>query len=188
MGVGLMVQASVMITNAIVVYRWRWLRVKSIVAPYGYPTWAAGIVAIALGVTLCGRVVESSTSEYVLLPEKNFGPGHLRIIRLQRGNPESKIPAYSINNAEKNSRINISKRTFSPALEEDGMAALASQKKNEGRPNQACTHCLWVYIDLSRLHLPEHRDKRASLVRWSSATRSHYYSCHASRLVAAPCE
>jgi hypothetical protein len=128
MSVGLMVQASVMIINALVVYRWRWLRLRSIVAPYGYPTWAAGTVAIALGVTLCARVVESSTSEYVLLPEENFDTGHLRIIRLQRGNPESKIPAYSINNAENNSQINISKRTFSPALEGDGMAALASQE------------------------------------------------------------
>jgi hypothetical protein len=70
MSVGLMVQASVMVINALVVYRWKWVRVRSIVAPYGYPTWAAGAVAIAVGVTLCARVVESSTSEYVLLPEE----------------------------------------------------------------------------------------------------------------------
>ncbi|KAH8600159.1 hypothetical protein B0O99DRAFT_590550 [Bisporella sp. PMI_857] len=119
---GILIQATVMVINALAVYYWKWPRAKSIVASYGYPIWAVGTLIIAIGVSICSRVVESSTTEFVITPRtKDQNPmireedfDCLRIIRLQRKISELNLPAYLIKNAENNNQIRVSFRDWRP--------------------------------------------------------------------------
>jgi hypothetical protein len=66
---GFVIQVVVMVINTVVVYGWKWLRPGSLVASYGYPTWAVGTVCITFGVTLCAYVIQSSTEPYAAEPK-----------------------------------------------------------------------------------------------------------------------
>lgn len=110
LGLGLFIQAMVVAVNATVVYYLHWPRGRSAVAAYGYPLWALGTLCISLGVTICARVVQSTTEQYNLAPRKNVSRDGLRIIRLQDRIATANIPAYAIPQSEANHRIRISLR------------------------------------------------------------------------------
>lgn len=113
---GLVFQATVVVVNALAVYRWQWLKSGKPIERYAYPLWAAGTGAITIGVWLCGWVVESSSEKMVVgkrdelieaqgyrplrtelpPPTALFDANELRIIFIQKELPAQNIPAYSI--------------------------------------------------------------------------------------------
>ncbi|PMD34990.1 hypothetical protein L207DRAFT_436420, partial [Hyaloscypha variabilis F] len=110
LGIGLLIQAAVIIVNATVVYYLRWPRAGSAVAAYGYPTWIVGTLCISLGVSMCARVVQHSTDKYTLGPKPKVSKDGLRVIRLQKRIETSDIPAFAIFQNETNYRIRMSLR------------------------------------------------------------------------------
>ncbi|KIM95411.1 hypothetical protein OIDMADRAFT_34169 [Oidiodendron maius Zn] len=103
---GFFIQAAVMVINVVVVYRWKWLRSGSLVASYGYPTWAAGTVCITIGVTFCAKVVETSTETYAAEPRKQ--DAEFLVVRLQESIDSLDLPAYAIMNNPSNALVRIS--------------------------------------------------------------------------------
>jgi hypothetical protein len=110
LGIGLLIQAAVIIVNAIVVYHLRWPRAGSAVAAYGYPTWIVGTLCISLGVSMCARVVQHSADKYTLGPKPEVSKDGLRVIRLQERIETLDIPAFAIFQNEANHRIRMSLR------------------------------------------------------------------------------
>jgi hypothetical protein len=112
MCLGLFVQVLVAVINGLAVYRWRWLRAGRVVASYGYPVWAVGTCSITVGVALCARVVQGSTTEYrldpIVLQES------LRVLRIQSKIPSLSLPAYAILDAEGNQTVRMTKRNDWP--------------------------------------------------------------------------
>jgi hypothetical protein len=102
MWIGLLIQAAVMVVNALTVYRWQWLRAGKIVAPYGYPVWAVGTVFIGIGTCICGHVVERSCWKVTVKPRIDLLGGRgcskrsARIIFLQGAIPERNLPPFAI--------------------------------------------------------------------------------------------
>ncbi|KAH8755140.1 hypothetical protein F5882DRAFT_308120, partial [Hyaloscypha sp. PMI_1271] len=95
---GALIQSMVIIVNALAVYYWHWPRGSSAVASYGYPVWATGTISITLGITMCARVVQNSTSTFLLSPHSSYTTK--RIVRLQKRIDTLNIPAFAINNKE----------------------------------------------------------------------------------------
>ncbi|KAI8632861.1 hypothetical protein F5Y19DRAFT_332212 [Xylariaceae sp. FL1651] len=119
----LLIQALVMVINALVFYRWRWLRAGKLVAPYGYPVWAAGTVSIALGSCICGWIIESNCWKISVLPENpadDFSRDgeELQFILLQKKIPDSSIPAYKLAPIRRGGLLRLTRRRF-PPLDKD---------------------------------------------------------------------
>jgi hypothetical protein len=110
--VGLLVQVTVMVINALVVYRWQWRRAGKIVAPYGYPTWAVGTAAIAVGTCICGWVVESSSLKFYLRRQENT-----KAIFFQKAIPEQNISPYMIEKTRPGGDFIVSRRQWPPTSE-----------------------------------------------------------------------
>lgn len=91
---GVAIQVSIFVVNALVVYRWRWLRGGSTVATYGYPVWAAGTISISLGVFICGHLVESRATTKEFQAEGELKNRY--VIRLQSKLPNLNLPAYAL--------------------------------------------------------------------------------------------
>ena len=151
--VGLLVQATVMVINALMVYHWKLLRAGKIVASYGYPTWAVGTIAITVGTWVCGRVVQSSCWKVVLEParlhsivqeqtqdgsadnnntrekEKNGKEKKkpLRVIFLQSEIPEQQLPAYAIEPIKPGGDVVLSRRLFPPSPDTEYMLTAAQR-------------------------------------------------------------
>lgn len=85
----IVIQCAVIILNALGVYHWHWLRAGYVVASYGYPVWLAGTIALNIGVSICGRVVNTSTSKCTV----NCGG---QVVMFQKRNRDMNIPAYAI--------------------------------------------------------------------------------------------
>jgi hypothetical protein len=134
---GALVQALVFVFNALVVYYYRWPRAGYVVASYGYPIWACGTIFITIGVCLCARVVEYSTTESIVEPlSLKGGPSApqqasssqdiqqksdatrentgFHVVRLQKKISAMNLQAFAIFNDEKNPRVVISRRTLFP--------------------------------------------------------------------------
>jgi hypothetical protein len=105
---GFVIQVVVMVINAVVVYRWEWLRSGSLVASYGYPTWAVGTVCITFGVTLCSYVVQSSTETYAAEPKDPSFREKFVVVRLQAKIDGLHLPAYAIPSSSANAVVRIS--------------------------------------------------------------------------------
>ncbi|KAL8788275.1 MAG: hypothetical protein Q9195_007372 [Heterodermia aff. obscurata] len=93
---GIVIQATVISINALIVYKWHKLRAKRLVAPWAFPVWLAGTVAISVGVSTCAYVVVCKTRNLTLKPidENGFdGNGHLQIFRVQKALDKEGIPA-----------------------------------------------------------------------------------------------
>jgi hypothetical protein len=110
--VGLLVQVAVMVINALVVYRLRWLRAGKIVAPYGYPTWAVGTATIAIGSCICGWVIESSSWKLYLRRPENT-----KAIFFQKAISELNIPPYMIEQTRPGGVFILSRRQWPPTSE-----------------------------------------------------------------------
>jgi hypothetical protein len=108
-GLSLLVQLIVMAFNAIAVYYLKWLRARSVVAAYGYPVWAIGTLCISLGVSICARVIESSTRKYTLEPGTRTHKS-LRIARLQLKIASDDFPAFAFLQPDDDPRVRISIR------------------------------------------------------------------------------
>ena len=105
---------------------YRWLRAGKIVAPYGYPLWALGTVAITLGTSLCGWIVVSSCWKATLRPSQraavldepddsdSVGGKPQRIIYFQDEISEQNIAAYAIEPTEPGGDIKYCGRHFPP--------------------------------------------------------------------------
>ncbi|KAI1742809.1 hypothetical protein F4680DRAFT_411795 [Xylaria scruposa] len=93
--IGLLVQTVVIIINGLIVYHWQLLRGRYRVAPWGYPTWLAGTVAMGLGSSMCGFVVQSSCCQVVVRPTKHDAK-QMRIIYFQSAIAETETPPYAI--------------------------------------------------------------------------------------------
>ena len=114
LAVGILIQMTVMVVNAVVVYWWRWLRSGKSVVPYGYPLWAFGTVAITLGTCICGWIVENSSWKYHLEPiSAGETPEEKAIFVLfQKELPEQNIPAYAIRPGGGGRIMTISRRQW----------------------------------------------------------------------------
>lgn len=97
-----------MVINAVVVYHWEWLRSGSLVASYGYPTWAVGTVCITFGVTLCSYVVQSSTETYAAEPKDPSFREKFVVVRLQAKIDGLHLPAYAIPSSSAHAVVRIS--------------------------------------------------------------------------------
>jgi hypothetical protein len=122
--VGLLVQLTVIIFNAVVAYHWKWV----IVASYGYPVWTIGTVLITIGVSTCGYVVEHSTTEINLEPSEENSSLHstndatriddiqppkstFRVFSLQEELPTLGIPYYAIFANKEKQQVRLSWRS-----------------------------------------------------------------------------
>ena len=131
--IGILIQCAVMGFNALVVYYWKKLRAGKLVAPYGYPLWAAGTMALSIGTMICGSVIESSCHKLTVQPKKDFDLQRKlkRTIFFQRAISEQNIPTYAIELIEPGAEIQISKRIFPPTSEQT-LAGNAHAQNNEG--------------------------------------------------------
>jgi hypothetical protein len=78
---GTMLQLSALVFPAVSTYHMGFKKGGSDIAAYGYPCFAAGTIAVIVGVIFCGRVIEGSTAEHNF---KVVGSREVQIMRLQR--------------------------------------------------------------------------------------------------------
>ena len=77
LGLGLLLQTVALASPAIVMHQTRWS-----VSPYGYACYATGTVMIGIGLALCSRIIEGSTTELELVPNpKRKVPLHILTVR-----------------------------------------------------------------------------------------------------------
>lgn len=83
--VGIVLQALVLAFPAAATYYWKWPRKGTAVPDYAYGLFAAGSVAIIVGVFGCSHIIEGSTTEHTFEPGgKGRLPELLRDTRVQR--------------------------------------------------------------------------------------------------------
>lgn len=78
------------------------------------PNLAAGTICIAIGVSLCARVVEASTTEYIIRPRFRISRPRFRALRLQKKMANLELPAYAIYNNSKIPWVRVSQRIWPP--------------------------------------------------------------------------
>ncbi|KAK1755545.1 hypothetical protein QBC47DRAFT_445709 [Echria macrotheca] len=131
--IGVLVQTSAMVLNAVIVYYWQWKRGANTVASYGYPTWASGTVCIAIGASICGWVLESSTWKFATLPSYNKHPLEFgQIVLLQKRLPDQRIPGYVIRPVKPGEYFKASQRRW-PLV---GGSAEESASESEGEQRE----------------------------------------------------
>lgn len=81
--VGVFVQGMVLTVSALVV-SWNWQKSGRSVSGYGYPCFLIGTLGIAVGLVLCSRVIEGSTTEKTLRPRLDPQMFDWRVVCLQR--------------------------------------------------------------------------------------------------------
>lgn len=140
--IGLVLQAIVLVYNALVVYHYRWLRGGYIIESYGYPFWASGTLCISIGVCLCAWIVDSSTREFnaePILPQggyydtrrnsSNTSIGFpFRVVRLQKPIPSLNLPAFALFNKETDPQVVISSRILSDSNPRNDLHGVASRE------------------------------------------------------------
>lgn len=104
--IGAILQCLVFFFNAYVVYHKHWLRAGARVASYGFPLWASGILSTIVGLFMCGYVIESVTTQYVVKPNTDKKSC---VVRFQKPIPLMNLPAYAI--LHKDSQVLVSQRT-----------------------------------------------------------------------------
>jgi len=106
---GTVLQCSALIFPAVTTYYLGWKKGSYAVAAYGYPCFAIGTFAVVVGMILCGRVIEGSTTEHDF---KLRNPQSARIMRLQRACTVSDqhFSSYAIFNSPNETRIRTSRR------------------------------------------------------------------------------
>jgi hypothetical protein len=92
--IGMAIQILVIIINALVVYRRKYLRAGYLIASWGYPVWLAGTVAINIGTSICAYVVIGRTTIFDVKP--HTGNTHLQIFRVQKALDTEHLPAFMI--------------------------------------------------------------------------------------------
>lgn len=124
--IGLLIQTTVLIFNAIVVYRFRWLRAGNVVAKYGYPVWAVGTLIMNLGVSLCARVIQNSTIVFTI--HVGSLSEDARILRVQEQIIDSNIPGYIIFSGKNDRSVNVSRREWPPSPGDKPNLKLATEQ------------------------------------------------------------
>ncbi|KAF5519823.1 hypothetical protein CGCA056_v008242 [Colletotrichum aenigma] len=64
-GLGLILHTFAVVYPGITTYYFKWNKGETAVARYSYPCFAAGTVSLAIGVMLCGHIIESATQETI---------------------------------------------------------------------------------------------------------------------------
>ncbi|KAL8795906.1 MAG: hypothetical protein Q9195_001650 [Heterodermia aff. obscurata] len=83
--IGILLQSFALLFPALATYYqpWKWPRKDVLVPGYAYPCFAAGTVAVIVGLLGCSHVVEGSTTEYTFKPMVETGEEIQQIVRLQ---------------------------------------------------------------------------------------------------------
>jgi hypothetical protein len=113
---GVMLQAVVIVVNALAQAKWGLLRTGASVPPKGLILWAVGTASLSIGIYLYSWMVESSHRKRTVRP-LNSDPVHfkpMRVLFLQQAIPEENSPAYAIEPIRAGGNIQISRRYFPP--------------------------------------------------------------------------
>lgn len=164
---GFLFQAGVMAFNSLAVYFWQWPRSRTVVPPWPFPLWAAGTVAITIGVWFCGWVVQSSTRREILIQDSS--DRKLQIIFMQQKLEKENIPAFSIEPSVSSKAVVFSRRLWPPTSDIDSLMMQGFQKKS----NQKARHVrrCWHHLCTRRFCVTEHCNKGSTLVRRRVSTR-----------------
>lgn len=108
--VGVFVQGMVLTVSALVV-SWNWQKSGRSVSGYGYPCFLIGTLGIAVGLVLCSRVIEGSTTEKTLRPRLDPQMFDWRVVCLQRECivSEQRFGSYCISNSPDDPHIRVSR-------------------------------------------------------------------------------
>jgi hypothetical protein len=106
---GTILQLSALAFPAVTTYHMGWKKSGSDIAGYGYPCFATGTIAVAIGMILCGRVIEGSTTENDFQLSRRYP--RAQIMRLQKACTVSdqNFPAYAIFNSPTNLTLRTSR-------------------------------------------------------------------------------
>lgn len=163
---GFLFQAGVMAFNALAVYFWQWPRSRTVVPPWAFPLWAAGTVAITIGVWFCGWVVQSSTRREILIQDSS--DRKLQIIFMQQKLEKENIPAFSIEPSVSSKAVVFSRRLWPPTSDIDSLMMQGFQKIQTGK---RATCVVVGTICTRRFCVTEHCNKGSTLVRRRVSTR-----------------
>lgn len=108
--IGVLFQIAILGIISVVTYKWKLLRSGKVVAGWGYPIWAAGTVAISLGMSMCGWAIGDSTRRKHFQPHVDLRKP-ASIVLPQEAITEQNILAYSIGLVEPNVDYVLSKRS-----------------------------------------------------------------------------
>ena len=81
--IGIVLQSFILVFPALAIYYWKWPRKDVLVPGYAYGCFAAGTVAVIVGLLGCSHVIEGSTTEYTFKPTVEAGEKIQQIVRLQ---------------------------------------------------------------------------------------------------------
>ncbi|KAI5777047.1 hypothetical protein EDC01DRAFT_624570, partial [Geopyxis carbonaria] len=116
--VGVILQASVLVFDAVVTYHLNWEKGGKKIAPYGFPLTLIGTLFIVFGMYLCAYVIEISTDEKTWV-YKDISK-QWQIVWLQKGQivNDQKFRAYAIYASKGQTEIITSKRSNRKNLDE----------------------------------------------------------------------
>ncbi|KAF1850126.1 uncharacterized protein K460DRAFT_326679, partial [Cucurbitaria berberidis CBS 394.84] len=106
---GVALQAVALVITAIMTYHWKKKKGNSTVQSYAYPVFLAGSCALFIGMALCSRIIETTTTEHVFRPSK---PAAVKtIFRLQMACTigDQRYSPFVILNSEGNKSIRTSR-------------------------------------------------------------------------------
>ncbi|KAK2777228.1 ankyrin repeat protein [Colletotrichum kahawae] len=109
--IGVLLQLFATAFPGIVTYSWRWSKVGSPVAQYGYPCFLIGTILLTLGMTLCGHIIEGVTTEQEISLTTGGKRRNLKFFSLQgsRTVGDQKFPSCVLFLAEDDNVLKISR-------------------------------------------------------------------------------
>lgn len=94
--IGVVLQSTVLVFDAVVIYYLKWTKAGNPVQTYAFPFAFIGTLGIVIGTYLCAHIIESSTRETAWKPVNSKGtPGVIWIQRGQKVNDQS-FGSYAI--------------------------------------------------------------------------------------------
>ncbi|KAF1983030.1 hypothetical protein K402DRAFT_466280 [Aulographum hederae CBS 113979] len=109
--VGVVLQSSTVAFPAIVQYHWKWLRKGVAIPTFAYGCFVTRTVCIVVGLLICGRIIESCTTEHTIEPTAEGNMLIQRIFRLQMACTvgSQRFPSVGIVNPQDNMLIRTSR-------------------------------------------------------------------------------